>query len=238
MKGNGKLELILYQYRSEMSFRATYGISFLGNTLKEPIFSEGRWFEPQTSFTYLNFNKQYGPTSSLVVEIKYSVSNEINSGLLQATVSMKFLSKITFSGKKVRCKCQVSRSMLVATNTNLDHLKCFQNRGNKKKRQKRKKHFSWCVCEGHAFLLLQLMMAAGHKLTKVCCDYCLRQCNLVIWATEQYKAWSNSEKMCSKMSTRYSAGKAVISSVVRLIELECFQNIYWLGSIHWPVSVW
>lgn len=126
MKGNGKLELILYQYKSEMSFRAIYGISFLGNTLKESSFSEHRWYELQTSFTYVNVNKQKGATLLIVVEIKYSVSNEINSGLLQATVSMKFLSKITFSGKKVRCKYQVSRSVLSkATNTNLDNLKCF-----------------------------------------------------------------------------------------------------------------
>lgn len=125
MEGNGKLELILYQYKSEMSFRATYGISFLWNTLKEPPFSEGRLFELQTSFTYLNFNTQKGPTS-LVVKIKYSVSNEINPGLLQATVQMKFLCKITFSGNNARCKSQVSRSVLArATNTNLDHLTCF-----------------------------------------------------------------------------------------------------------------
>lgn len=51
MEGNGKLESILYQYKSEISLRATYGISFLGNILKKPSFSEGRWFELQTSFT-------------------------------------------------------------------------------------------------------------------------------------------------------------------------------------------
>lgn len=127
MEGNGRLELILYQYKSEMSFRAAYGISFPGNTLKEPSFSEGRWFELQPSFTFLNFKKQKDPTSLDIVEIKYAVSNEINPGLLEATVSMKFLSKITgFSGRKVRCKCQVSRSMLArATSTNLHHLKGF-----------------------------------------------------------------------------------------------------------------
>lgn len=213
MEGNGKLELILYQYKSEMSFRATYGISFLWNTLKEPPFSEGRLFELQTSFTYLNFNTQKGPTS-LVVKIKYSVSNEINPGLLQATVQMKFLCKITFSGNNARCKSQVSRSVLArATNTNLDHLTCFWRRGSKK--IKKETFFLMCFWRS-CFPPLQLMVVAEHK---VCSDYGLRQCNLVVWATEQYKAWSNSEKIYSKMSTRYSAGKAIISSVVRPIAL-------------------
>lgn len=60
MEGNGRLELILYQYKSEMCFRAAYGISFPGNSLKEPSFSEGRWFELQPSFTFLNLKKTKG----------------------------------------------------------------------------------------------------------------------------------------------------------------------------------
>lgn len=40
MGGNGKLELILYQHRSEMSFRAAYVISDPGNTPKQPSFQK------------------------------------------------------------------------------------------------------------------------------------------------------------------------------------------------------
>lgn len=81
-------------------------------------------------------------------------------------------------GKQINaCKANKHQPLLV---------KMLWKQGKKKKQN----HFSRTVFEGHVFPHLQSVVVAGYKLIKLCCDYGLRLCNSVIWATEQYKALS------------------------------------------------
>lgn len=104
MGGKGKLELILYQHRSEMSFRAEYVTSNPRNALEEPSFQK----VDDLNLSLLSHSyalKQRALTSLVVVEIMSLVSNASNPGLLQATMSMKLLNKIWYKSRNVRCKC-------------------------------------------------------------------------------------------------------------------------------------
>lgn len=67
------------------------------------------------------------------------------------------------------------------------------------KEGKKKNHFFCCVFKVPVFSHVQPVVVAGPKSIKLYCGCGLRLCNLVIWATEQYKALSNSEESIPKL---------------------------------------